>query len=103
MRKVILSKRASNRLEKLLDYLESEWSLKVKKDFIKKLDKSIKQVQKYPESCQQTDFVKGLHLFVVTKQASFFYRFDSKSITIVAIFDNRMDTVKIKKEAFGFC
>ena len=98
MRKVILSKRASNRLEKLIEYLESEWSLKAKKEFIRKLDKSLKQIQKYPDSCQQTDFVKGLHMSVVTKQTSVFYRYDSKSINIVTIFDNRMNPKRLRKE-----
>ena len=98
MRNVILSKRASNRLNKLLEYLESEWPPKIKKDFIKKLDKSLKQIQKYPNSCQQTDFVKGLHMLVVTKQTSLFYRFDSKLITVMTIFDNRMNPDKLKKE-----
>lgn len=98
MSKIKLSKRASNKLEKLLVYLELEWSLKVKNDFIKKLDKSLKRVQKFPESCQQTDFMKGLHMLVITKQTSLFYRFDSKNITIVTLFDNRMDPKKLKKE-----
>jgi plasmid stabilization system protein ParE len=98
MRTIKLSKRASKKLDKLLEYLESEWSSKVKSDFIKKLDKSFNQIQKYPESCQQTDFVKGLHMLIVTKQTSVFYRFDSKRITIVTIFDNRMNPDKLKKE-----
>jgi plasmid stabilization system protein ParE len=98
MRKVILSKRASTRLEKLLEYLELEWSLKVKNDFIKKLDKSLTQIQKFPGSCQHTDFIKGLYMFVVTKQTSFFYRFDTKTITIVTLFDNRMNPERLKKE-----
>jgi len=98
MRKIKFSQRASNRLEKLLEYLELEWSLKVKKDFIKKLDKSLKRVQKFPESCQQTNFIKGLHMLVVTKQTSLFYRYDSKNITIVTLFDNRMNPEKLKKE-----
>lgn len=98
MRKIKLSKRASNKLDKLLEYLETEWSLKVKSDFIKKLDKSLKQIQKYPDSSPQTDFVKGLHMLVVTKQTSVFYRFDSKTISVVTIFDNRMNPKKLKKE-----
>ena len=98
MRKIILSKRASNRLDKLFEYLEHEWSLKVKDDFIKKLDKSLKQIQEFPESCQKTDFVEGLHMLVVTKQTSIFYRFDSKTIKIVTVFDNRMNPDKLKKE-----
>lgn len=98
MRKVVISKRASNRLENLFDYLESEWSLKVKKAFINKLDKSLKQLQQYPDSCPQTGFVKGLHVLVLTKQTSLFYRFDSKTITVVTIFDTRQKTAKLKKE-----
>ncbi len=99
MRKIILSKRASNRLDKLLEYLEHEWSLKVKDDFIKKLDKSLKQIRNFPESCQKTNVVKGLHMLVVTKQTSVFYRFDSKTIKIVTVFDNRMNPDKLEKEA----
>lgn len=37
-------------------------------------------------------------MFVVTKQTSFFYRFDTKTITIVTIFDNRMNPKRLKKE-----
>lgn len=98
MRKIVLSKRASNRLDKLLEYLEREWSLKVKDDFIKKLDKSLNQIQKFPESCPKTDYVEGLHILVVTKQTSLYYRFNSKIIKVVTIFDNRMDRVKLKRE-----
>ena len=98
MRKIKLSKRASDRLEKLLEYLELEWSLKAKEDFINKLNKSLTRVRKFPESCQQTDFVKGLHMLVVTKQTSIFYRYDSKNITIVTLFDNRMNPDKLKNE-----
>lgn len=98
MRKIILSKRASNRLEKLFNYLEFEWSLKVKNDFIKKLDNSLNQIQKFPESCQQTSFVKGLHKLIITKQTSLFYRFDAETITIITVFDNRMNPERLKKE-----
>jgi plasmid stabilization system protein ParE len=98
MRKVIISKKASNRLENLFEYLEFEWSLKVKKDFISKLDKSLKQIQQYPDGCPETTFVKGLHVFVITKQTSLFYRYDTKTITVVTIFDTRQNTNKLKKE-----
>jgi len=98
MRKIILSKKASKRLENLLEYLESEWSHKVNNDFIIKLDKSLKQIQKFPESCPHTRYVKGIHMLVVTKQTSLIYRFNSKTITIVTLFDNRMNPDRLKKE-----
>ena len=98
MRKVVLSKRASIRLEKLLEFLESEWSISVKKDFIIKLDKALSLIKKFPESPKRSKISKGLHQLIVTKQTSLYYRFDSKSIQIVAIFDNRMNPEKINKE-----
>ncbi len=98
MRKIKLSKTASDRLEKLLEYLELEWSNKVKEDFIKKLDKSLARIQRFPDSCQKTDFVNGLHMLVVSKQTSIFYRYNSKFIMIVTLFDNRMNPAKLKKE-----
>jgi len=98
MRTIILSKRASNQLDRLFEYLELEWSLKVKQEFIKKLDKSLKQIQQYPDGFSETKIVKGLHMFVVTKQTSLFYRYDTKTINIVSVFDNRSNPNKIKKE-----
>lgn len=94
MRRVIFSKRAANRLEALLEYLQTEWSAKVKNNFIAKLDKGLNQIQQYPDSCPKTDFVKGLHQLVITKQTSLYYCYDSKQISIVSIFDNRMNPTK---------
>jgi plasmid stabilization system protein ParE len=98
MRRIILSKRASGRLDKLLEYLESEWSVKVKREFIKKFDKSIIQIKKYPDSSPRSEIVKGLHKHVITKQTTIYYKYDNKSIFIVTIFDNRMHHNKLKKE-----
>ncbi len=98
MRKIVLLKRTANRLGTLLDYLASEWSLTVKNEFVTKLDHSLKQIQKYPESCPKTSVVNGLHMLVVTKQTSIFYRFDAETITIVTIFDNCMNPDKLKNE-----
>jgi plasmid stabilization system protein ParE len=98
MRNIKLSKRASKKLDKLLEYLENEWSIEVKKDFIKKLDKSLNQIKLHPESCVKTDHIKGLHMIVVTKQTSFFYRHDPKTIYVVTVFDNRMNPKILKAE-----
>lgn len=95
---VVLSKRAARRLDKLLIYLETTWSAQVKLDFINKLDKVLKQIQEYPESCQQTSYIQGLYRYVVSKQTSVFYRFDAKTIRIVTIFDNRLNPKKLKEK-----
>ena len=99
IRKIKLSRQAEKKLDKLLDYLETEWSVKVKKDFIKKLDKSLDKIKQYPESFSQTDFVKGLHKCVVTKQTTIYYKYNDTETYIVTLFDNRQDPKKLRKEA----
>ena len=98
MRKVILSKRASQKLDRLINYLETEWSKKIKNEFIIKLDKSLNRIKRFPESTEKSNIKKGLHKCVITKQTSIYYFFDDEYITVVTIFDNRMNPRKLKYE-----
>jgi plasmid stabilization system protein ParE len=95
MRKVIFSKRAANKMEKLLDYLEVEWSEKVKQNFIKKFDKSIGFISSFPEATEESNLKKGVHRCVVTKQTTIYYIFDETKIKVVTIFDTRMNPNKL--------
>jgi plasmid stabilization system protein ParE len=90
MREVILSKQAADKLAKLLNYLETQWSERVKQNFIKKFDDSVKAVLLFPESTEKSNLKKGLHRCVVTKQTTFYYQFNDSEIQIITIFDTRM-------------
>jgi plasmid stabilization system protein ParE len=96
MRSVILSKRAFTNLEKLINYLETDWSEKAKQDFIEKLDKSLDIIKKYPESTEKSDLKKGLHRCVVTKQTTLYYQFNSTTIKVITLFDTRMNPKRLK-------
>lgn len=93
-----LSKRTKIKLEKLLEYLDINWSEKVKKEFVKKLDHSLSILQQNPDSFQKSDIISGLHKCVITKQTTIYYRYDNKNIYIVTLFDNRQNPKKLKKE-----
>ena len=95
MREIVLSKRAAQKLDKLL---ESEWSERVKNNYVEKFDQIINQLRTFPEIGQKTELVKGLHHLVITKQTTVYYRYDNKNVKIATIFDTRMDPKKIKKE-----
>ncbi len=69
-RNIRLSKRASRNLDKLLGYLEAEWSGKVKLDFIDKLDSGLKHLSQFPESHPKSNLKKDLHRFVLTRQTT---------------------------------
>lgn len=97
-REVRLSKRAMKKLDSLLVYLENEWSTKVKHNFILKLDKFLKQIQKLPDSFPESEKIRGLRKCVVTKQTTVFYRYSDTSIDVISIFDNRQNPKSQKKE-----
>ena len=97
-RKVVISKTAEKKLEKLFEYLIEKWSVKVKKDFVEKLDSSIEIIKNQPEIFPESKKGKGLRKCVITKQSTLYYRYNSKQINIITIFDSRRDPNKLSKE-----
>lgn len=97
-RKVVISKIAEGKLEKLFEYLLKNWSFKVKSDFIKKLDKNISLIKSNPESFPQSAIDPALRKCVVTRQTTLFFKFDEKEIKILTIFDNRQNPDKLKTD-----
>lgn len=97
-RTVKISKTAEKKLENLFKFLLENWSVKVKSDFIKKLDKSIDLIKSDPKIFPESLINPGLHKCVITKQTILYYRYNSKNIFIVTIFDSRQNPSKLKKE-----
>jgi len=96
MRKVVFPKSASIKLDELLDFLETEWSIRIKQNFIQKIDKAVFQLCKYPLSAEKSELKRGLHRLVITKQTTIYYTHNEKRIFIVAIFDTRQNPAKLK-------
>lgn len=97
-RKVVLSKTAERKLEKLFEYLIKEWSVKVKREFVEKLDASIELIKKQPEIFPESKKEKGLKRCVITKQTTLYYRYNSTRINIVTLFYTRQNPDKLDKE-----
>lgn len=98
MRKVVLSKQASDKFEKLLNYLETEWSENVKQNFIKKLDDSVQFISSFPEATEKSNLKKGLHRCVITEQTTIYYQFNEFEIQIITVFDTRMNPTRLQLE-----
>ncbi len=97
-RSVILSKTAEKKLENVFIYLTENWSLKVKADFVKKLDKTIEIIKNQPEIFPESNKESGLHKCVITKHIILYYRFDAKTIKIITFFDTRQHPHKLKEQ-----
>lgn len=96
--KAKLSKLASFKLEKLLQYLKEEWSESAKIKFLKKLNDKIEAIQSNPALFSQSQSKPALRKCVVTKQTSILYTVQKDHIFVVTVFDNRQDQKKIKEE-----
>lgn len=91
IRKVVLSNTAQRKLDKLIIYLIEEWSLKIKNEFISKLDNVVEQIKNNPELFPKSNKGNNVRKCVVTKHTTLFYKFDSNQIYILTIFDNRQN------------
>ena len=98
IRKVVISKIAEKKLESLFECLLKEWSQEVKDEFIEKLDHSIEIIQNQPEIFPESKKGKLLRKCVVTKQPTLYYRFNSKQINIVTVFDTRQHPKKLNSD-----
>ena len=97
-RAVILTKTAEKKLNQLFEYLLKDWNQKVKSDFVKKLDKNIESIRITPEMFPESEIKLGLHKCVITKQTTLYYRFNSRKIIIVTIFDTRQNPNTLQKD-----
>jgi len=96
-REIIFSENAEKKLIDLLEYLELKWSLKVREKFISILDKSIYLIQNEPEIFPKSQINKNLHRCVLSKQTTIYYKYNSKQIRILSLFDTRQNPTKINK------
>jgi len=97
-RKIRLSRRAARKLESLLNYLEIEWSLKVRNDFIAKMDRTLKNNEKFPHSFPESQTVKGLRKCVISRQTTIYYKCSLNTIDIATLFDNRQNPESLNLE-----
>ena len=95
---VRITRRAGERIEKLLEYLETNWSSKASADFLESFERAILLIQSHPASFPKSSVIKGLHKCVVSKQSTIYYTFDKDFVYIITLFDSRQNPQKLKRE-----
>jgi plasmid stabilization system protein ParE len=93
---IVISERAEKNLEKIITYLQSEWSEGVKQKFISKLIKTINQIANTPSMYPESEIKKNVRKCVVTKHTVLFYRVNKKEIEIITIQDTRQNPAFLK-------
>ncbi len=91
-RKIIWTKRANAKFNKIIEYLEQEWGLSVTQNFIKKTYDIIELISDQPDLGTIENPKKNIRGFLLTKHNRLFYRVTGDEIVVLNFFDTRSDT-----------
>ena len=89
--KVSLTTEAQNQLTIIFDYLASEWSLRVRDNFLQKIEAAVCIIQQMPLAFPEADEFTDIRRCVVHKYTSIYYRVTENEIEILAVWDNRQN------------
>jgi plasmid stabilization system protein ParE len=88
--KIIVKKRFTNKLIKLLYYLEAEWDKTVADRFVSKLEKRLDNLSKQPFTGIESEYFKNVRSVLITKHNRVYYRIKETTIEVVNMYDTRM-------------
>ncbi len=91
MREVVITDTAKEDIETIADFLQINYSSRVKMDFLVKLTEQLLLIEKMPFMYQASDSNPLVRRCVVHKNASFFYKVTDDYIFILSITDNRSE------------
>lgn len=76
------SKRADNKFDKIIEYLEKEWGEKVTRAFVKKTYEFFDLLIDFPEIGSIENADRQIRGFVLLKQVTIFYKLKGRVIVI---------------------
>jgi plasmid stabilization system protein ParE len=88
---VSISHRAQDNLINILNYLEINWSERIKKAFSKRLIKLIRFISKDPYLFPISEFGQDVRKCMITKHNALYYRIKNNDIEIITIHDVRQN------------
>ena len=82
---------AAKQFEMIADYLEHEWSPRVRDNFIGKFESAVQVISKMPNAFPASERHSGIRKCVIHKFTSIYYRIAKDEIQILAVTDNRSE------------
>ena len=88
---IIVKKRFTNKVKKVLTYLEKEWSHKVAVEFLLKIDRRFELLAQQPYIGAPSTKVKDIRGLLITRHNRLYYKINGNKVTILNMYDTRMD------------
>ena len=92
--KIVWSRRAKNDFDRILDYLEKEWSITTAQKFILKTEKELQLISTIPKAFPMSK-KKQIHQCIITRQITLFYKIHQHKISLITFFDTRQHPNKL--------
>ena len=86
---IIYKKRFSNKLIKLLYYLENNWNENTAADFLIKLDERIEILRKHPFIGKASVKKPEVRAILISKHNRIYYKISKNNIVIINMYDTR--------------
>jgi plasmid stabilization system protein ParE len=90
--KVSISDQAAEQLTTLVNYLEFDWSPKIRDNFLLKIERAVELIAAFPLAFPASESHPEFHRCVITPQTSLYYQIQPDEIVIISILDNRQDS-----------
>lgn len=91
---IIVKKRFTNKVQKVLAYLEKEWSHKVAADFLIKIDRRFALLTKQPTIGKPSSKIKKIRGLLITRHNKLYYTIEDDKVIILNMYDTRMSPKK---------
>ena len=85
------SKRADNKFDKIISYIDEEWGEVVARAFVKKVYDFLDILVEFPEIGSVEHAEREIRGFVIVKQLTLFYKIKDDKIILLNFFDNRQN------------
>lgn len=88
-RQIIWTKRANDKFNKVVRYLEDEWGQRVTEHFVRKTYDVVELISDQPDLGTLENPEKNIRGFLLTKHNRLFYRVTDREIILLNFFDTR--------------
>lgn len=92
--RIIILKRAEQKVKKVYAYLLEKWSEKVADEFYKKFEKTVHTISLQPGIGRPSTKKPGIRRKLVTKHNCLYYRIKDDSVIIINMLDTRRNPMK---------
>ena len=82
-------------MDRIVDYLEENWTEKEIEKFFKPLEEALKQLSQHPQSFKKSERKEGAREFQLSLHNTLFYSYNAERFEVLLLWPNNDDPAKL--------